>query len=197
MKFSFFGIKTEVTFAFFAVLCVMLLFDKSGLFIPVFTAAVLHETGHIFCMWVQNNAPTEIKLIPAGVKIYAKQGKTYIRDIWVSLCGPLVNILAFLGLYLNYFLYQKERVLYFAVSNLILGVINLLPVKGLDGGNILLFAVSKRKGCNKGERALFVSSVLVLFIILTVIFYLGFRKQFNLSLLIIFLYLFTLFILKR
>lgn len=189
MKFSFLGTKIEVTFLFAAFLCLMLLTDKSGLFLPTFCAVILHEAGHLFCMWVLGIAPLSIKLIPASVRITEKFGASDKNEIAVLLCGPALNFAAFLCLYLNFSLYNRPRVLYFAAANLILGAFNLLPVKGLDGGSIIENILLKKFSVGTAEKTVFFVSLTVCAAFVFLFTFTLLRGKFNPSFLLIALYI--------
>lgn len=197
MKFTVFGVKIEITFLFCAVLCFLLLTDRTGLIIPVLAASLIHEAGHLFCMWAADCAPISIKLIPASVQITRHYKSSVNRDIAVSFCGPLVNICVFAALYLNYNLYKRDYILTFAAVNLIIGLFNLLPINGLDGGSVLVLLLSKKMHTFKAESivffiGIFVSSAVFLFGV-----YLYLSGKFNLSVIIMAVYLFICTFIKK
>lgn len=174
MQFKLFGTKIYISFIFAAVITVMLFFDRTTLFLPSAIAILLHELGHLFAMWLCECAPREIKLIPASVQIIRGfSSKPYGESI-IALFGPIVNLVIFVVFLVNYLYFKDEWVIKFGLINLIIGIFNLLPVKGLDGGTVLYNIVSEKKGLRTAERLLniitFVSS-LTLFVlgILTII----------------------------
>ncbi len=168
MQFKLFGTKIYISFIFAAVITVMLFFDRTTLFLPSAIAIILHELGHLFAMWLCECTPKEIKLIPASVQIIRGfSSKPYGESI-IALFGPIVNLVIFLVFLVNYLYFKDEWVIKFGLINLIIGIFNLLPVKGLDGGTVLYNIVSEKKGLRTAERLLniitFISS-LTLFVL--------------------------------
>ena len=196
MSFKLFGTKIYISFLFAATLCLMLIFDRTGLALPTLFAIFIHETAHLFTMWALDCAPKQIRLIPASVQIVSDFSAGYNRDIAVSVMGPLSNFLLFGCLYLNHLRYGNQGSLVYALLNLIIGVFNLLPVTGLDGGRILYSLLAKRQDPNRANLILkivtliFAAAALFLAVTLTI------RGKLNLSLYIIALYLVVISILK-
>ncbi len=72
-----------------------------------------------------------ITVYPFGADMSLRGKSSYAKDIIIALSGPFVNLILFLlGIRLG-------LGIYFTVCNLVLCYVNLLPVKGLDGGVIL------------------------------------------------------------
>ena len=125
MKFKILGAQIYVSFLFCAVVCVMIIFDKTGLIVPTLLAVLLHELGHLLAMWALDCSPKEIKLIPTGVQITTNLTSKYKTDVVVSLCGSLVNFFMFFVLILNYIGFKNYFSLVFAFLNL-LSILNIL-----------------------------------------------------------------------
>lgn len=143
MRFKLFGTEVYISFLFMGVITLMLCFDKTGFILPTLFAVFVHEFGHLFMMWVTGETPKKIRLIPASVQIVSSLSGGYKRDILVALSGPMVNFLFFGVFYYNYLCFGNKGTLMFSVLNLIIGVFNLLPVKGLDGGTIIYSIFSR------------------------------------------------------
>lgn len=137
MNIKIFGTKINVTFYFFAFLTLLILTDKSGYFIPMVLAVIIHEAAHLLTMHLVGCAPKEIVLIPASVRIVRDLTVKDSHEIAISVSGPLANIVFFCIFYLCFLLFPNNKLLDFAIINLLIGSFNLLPVKGLDGGIIL------------------------------------------------------------
>ena len=197
MRFKIFDTEIYISFLFAAAVTIMLLTDKTGYMLPALFAIVLHEMGHLFMMWILECSPKRIKLIPASVQITAPFQKRYRNDFLVAACGPFVNILLFLTLYFNYLVFKNEVTLYFALLNLVIGVFNLLPLKGLDGGSILFCILEKSKGPAKAAVILKkITLVLAVAIILAAIT-LTERGKINISIYIMGIYLLIMSLLKN
>ena len=181
MKFKLLGTEIYISFLFCAVVTIMLLTDKTGLMLPTLFAIFSHEIGHLFMMWVIDCSPKRIKLIPASIQITTPFQKRYQNDILVSLSGPAVNIVLFLTLYFNYLAFANKTTLYFAVLNLVIGLFNLMPVKGLDGGTILYCILAKVKGVDKAALILKIITLSLAFLIIILALTLSLRGKFNIS----------------
>ena len=101
-------------------------------------AALLHELGHLVTLTVFG-CRVHIKLTPAGM-IIEKEGATfsYMTDAVIFASGPLMNILTFALLRGA----QSSILSLLSSVSLVLALINLLPVKGLDGWGLLFSFLS-------------------------------------------------------
>ena len=197
MKFKLFDTEIYISFLFAATVTIMLLTDKTGYMLPALFAIIMHETGHLFVMWLLECSPKRIKLIPASVQITAPFGKRYRNDILIAVSGPAVNIILFLTLYFNFLAFGNKITLYFSLLNLVIGLFNLLPVKGLDGGTILFCLLEKFRGPDKAAFTLKIITLgLAVFVIITAVT-LTLRGKFNLSVFIMGIYLFIMALLKN
>ncbi len=196
MKFKLLGTEIYISFLFAAVITVMLACDRTGLLIPSLFAVTAHELGHLFAMWVLECAPKRIKLIPASVQITAGFTKRYRNDIAIALCGPAVNFLLFIILYINYLAFKNTNALSFALLNLLIGGFNSLPVAGLDGGTVLYSLLLKRTDINKAALTVKAITLLCAATALFAAITLTLRGKLNLSLYIIAIYLILMSIMK-
>ena len=197
MRFKLFDTEIYISFLFAAAVTIMLLTDKTGYMLPALFAIVLHEMGHLFMMWILECSPKRIKLIPASVQITASFQKRYRNDFLVAACGPFVNILLFLTLYFNYLVFKNEVTLYFALLNLVIGVFNLLPLKGLDGGTILFCILEKSKGPDKASVILKIITLVLAVAIILAAITLTVQGKINISIYIMGIYLLIMSLLKN
>lgn len=137
MRIKIFGIYIQITFWFTAFLSAMLLIDKTGYILPIFCAILSHELGHLITMKVLKCAPKEIILKPASFEIIGFVPKTNLQCVAISAFGSATNLLLFLLLYFIYKITNSYLTLIYAAAMLCVGFINLLPSKGLDGGDLL------------------------------------------------------------
>lgn len=106
----------------------------------VLLSALCHELGHLFVLWRFRIPVERVVLSPMGALIIAPEQEklSYGRELLAVLAGPAVNLALALVL---------ARVCgdyLFAGANAILGVYNLLPVDGLDGGRALFLLLAWR-----------------------------------------------------
>ena len=197
MRFKVFGTEIYISFLFASVITLMLLFDKTGVILPLLFAVFMHEIGHLFMMYIRAAAPKRIKLIPASVQITKPFISNYKNDIIISLAGPIVNILLFAVFYFNYKCYLNTTTLYIALLNLIIGVFNLLPIKGLDGGTVFYCILCKYTNVNKAELILGAISFLGGMALLISAVVLTIRGKINISLYIMGIYLLVTTLIKK
>lgn len=143
MELTFFGCKISVSPIFMSAVTLMLIFDKTGMFIYVLFSAGIHEAGHIIVLWIFENYPRRITLSPFSVEIIPAHPPSGIfQGISVSLGGAAANLIASGILLPLGFLLRSTPLTAFAASNTALCIFNLLPLNGLDGGDILTTAAT-------------------------------------------------------
>lgn len=189
MKFKLFGTEIYVSFLFAAVLSFMLAVDRTGLCIPTFFAIFIHEMGHLLAMWATDCQPVAVRLIPASVQIIRGFPKKKYGEVAIALCGPCANIVVFLALFINFCAFKTDLSLRFGILNLVIGVFNLLPVIGLDGGTLLCLFISKFTDIYKAESIVRIITAAFAFISFVVGVYLWVSGKANLSVFIVAIYL--------
>lgn len=129
--------RIKISFYFFALLSVAALSDRSGITLCGLIAALLHESGHIAAMLaLPDQAPAEITLSPFGVRIEKRPLSEFGRgNVLILAAGSGVN---FLCAAVTFGFFPR-----FAAVSLILGILNILPVEGMDGGGILIILLSR------------------------------------------------------
>jgi len=141
MSFNIFGIRFYVSYIFVSMLTLFSAIDKTETFIPMIISIAIHEFAHCFMLLMFNCRIKSVKLTigAVGIEYITPPDKTAV--IFSLLAGPIINlVVSFFCLY-----FRLDTL--FGV-NLILGIINLLPIIGLDGGSIidaLLDGVISRK----------------------------------------------------
>lgn len=130
----------SVKFSFFATLSLLTLYNTSSSICMSLIASLLHETGHLIAMVLFGVDVKKIIFYGAGIKIvrgYSVSDKNNEKIILIS--GCLMNFIVF---FLFVFL-GEDKFTAFAFMNLATALFNLLPVKTLDGGAILLLIFEK------------------------------------------------------
>lgn len=188
MKLTILGIKVTVSYLFCASVCLMMLCDRTGLFIPMLLAMFIHEMGHLLLMWIYDCAPTEIKLIPGSVQICSPVCESK-PVVLILIAGPIINIIVFAIVFLSIIMFRDTYYLDFALVNLIYGVFNLLPLTGLDGGSALEEVLIRKKGLAFARRILNIITVCFTLATLSVAVFLSILGVVNYSVYILVLYL--------
>ena len=129
--------KIKIKPSFWLVLCLIFYFNLQFPAIAL-VSSLLHEAGHLTAILLNEGEIKYLQLSAFGAMFDANLSKlSRGSKIAVYLSGPLVSILA--ALLCFYFSGRSFLVLVFSagVINLVLGIINLLPMRPLDGGNAL------------------------------------------------------------
>ncbi|HCC34455.1 MAG TPA: hypothetical protein DEQ02_01990 [Ruminococcaceae bacterium] len=139
MNLSVFGVKIHVSVLFCAMIAFLLLIDQSGMMTAAISAAVIHELGHLSYMLIKNLRPRRIEMYPACIKIVRDPAPCgYKSEIALALSGPLLNLICCVAALVVYkIIYADFWVLVIGAVNLALGGFQLLPIIGLDGGDVL------------------------------------------------------------
>ncbi len=188
MKFKIFGINIKVSFLFCAIMCVLMLSDKTGLIAPMLLAVFIHELGHLLVMKYYGCAPNEIRLIPGSIRILSPVC-TEKHSVIISLSGPIVNILIFVIVYFSSLILCVDYYLDFAFINLIYGVFNLLPFYSLDGGSALEEIISNKVGGVKANKIIKSITVMGALCLIFTFVILAVKGNINYSVLVLSLYL--------
>lgn len=137
MKLNFADTDIRINISFAAIITLMLVIDESGICALALFCCIFHEAGHILCLWAMGEKPGRIVFSFYGIKLerlpMAFHGK--INEIIVFASGPFANFV--LSLFLILVSAANETLKIWALISLITGVFNLIPIRPLDGGNIL------------------------------------------------------------
>ena len=116
----------------------MLLIDRSNTAILSLISAVLHESGHIFLMYMFSSPPEKLTLGFFGMRIEKRENTlSFLQEAWVAFAGPCVNLLICFFSFIIYQFCEEEIMLRLAFINLLLGAFNLKPIEPLDGARII------------------------------------------------------------
>lgn len=133
-----------------AAVCCSFYFGQIRLSASLLLSAALHELAHILMAMALGLGIRKLELTWTGARLTTDETTNYFSDVLLCLSGPLVNLaLAF----------RTDNAL-FAGTNLLLALLNLMPIRGLDGGNALYAALAWGVGPIWAERICFACSVL-------------------------------------
>ena len=196
MKFKILGTKIYVSVFFMASLTLMLITDRTGYMLPTLFAVTIHETAHLFAMWVLDCSPISVRLIPASVQINKRFSFSPKNDLLIAAVGPGANLILAACLYFNSVAFENLGVLCYAVLNLIIALFNLLPVRGLDGGTIIYILISKYCGESKALLSLRIITLILAAAIIILAVTLTLRNRLNISMYIVGIYLLVMSLMK-
>ncbi len=164
MNITFRGCRISIDFSFVLMLSFACLSGAKDLVYLILFSS-LHEAGHLSALLFMKCKPSLLKLSFYGFAIKYESKIGSLAEAIVLLSGPAVNLLLYLIL--------RDNV------NLLLFILNIIPIYPLDGGRILSLFFPK--------AARYIGIALLAFVYVTAIYLLIFYKAF--SLLLIALYL--------
>ena len=172
--------KFKVKIGFFSVLMLSVILVTSSAYLPALLLSVaIHELGHVVAAGLCAIRLSQLKLGILGATLTPVNTiYSYKKEILLCAGGPFFNFIsAFIV-----FLITKDCSSLFVISSLSLGVLNLFPIKGFDGGRIsealLCFAFCPQKS----SHIIKLTSFLFLFCIWAVSVYLLIKASASLSL---------------
>lgn len=131
------GVRVTVDYFGILIVTIMLLLDRSGCAGAALLACFLHEGGHALAMAVCRVKLRAIRLCPWGIRMERGAGeRSRPVEYLIAASGPLANGIAALLLWP-----LSERM---ATLQAACGLFNLLPLEGMDGGDLLRLCLLSR-----------------------------------------------------
>ncbi len=196
MTFNVRKIRVKISFFFFVAICFALVLDTTDTAALALCAAVIHEAGHMLCMLICGERPSEIFFAPFGMSITRLSHGGCRREIAIALAGPAANLFAAAVLLAVMAASKATGLLKPAVVNISLAVFNLLPIEPLDCGRAVKYRLMCCMNTVRAERAAFVLGVVFLVPLAVMGFYVLIRSRYNVTLLLACVYL-SWMLLKR
>ena len=174
--------KIKIKIGFFSLLMLSAIFMTSSSYLPVLILSVaIHEFGHVVIARLCGIELSELKLGIFGASIIPRRNIfSYKKEILLCLGGPAFN---FLSAFLFYHL-RKDPNSLFLISSLSLGILNLFPIQGFDGGRIFEAFLCLLLTPQKSEVIIKTTSFFCLFILWIISVYLLIKASASLSLFI-------------
>ncbi len=109
--------------------------DERDVAVAYLAAVGIHEAGHLIMAKICGVSLTSKSLSPLGIRFKFDFGMTSpLKQVIICLAGSALGILAAVTAMLC--LPQNKLVASFTVASLSLATVNLLPIRGLDGGQV-------------------------------------------------------------
>ncbi len=163
MVFDLFGVPVYMGFPFAAVLCILLVTFDLSVACDLIAAVVLHEGGHLICAAAFGICPRRILLTARGVNVAMDLELAGRRARFlIALAGPAANLAACMAGIGVWRMMNVVGWLEFAAVNGGAALLNLLPVPGLDGGDMLRLALARLPD-TRAEKICLLTGGLVLF----------------------------------
>lgn len=195
--------RFKIDFKIFLFLILFYFTKQIETYVMILFFAIIHEIGHLLMGLLMGMKPNKLEIKPYGISIsfklipkdYNKKilegNRLQIKKILIAIAGPLTNLIILnVALNLQIEIFTKIMIIY---SNLILIFFNLIPIYPLDGGRILRAVLHIFFGKRKAEKYSNNSSFVIL-ILLTFIASIGIYYVKNISIFIIIVFLWILYI---
>ncbi len=138
--------EIKIGFSFFLTVCLMLIFCSEEIVIISVLSSFFHECGHLFMMYLSGEKPKRIVFEAFGVRIEksAFSNISYKKEIFISAGGIIADGLLCLIAGGIYYFNESSTAVLVVFINAFIGLFNMIPVKTLDMGRIINFALLKR-----------------------------------------------------
>ena len=122
------------------IFCIMLFFQPVGVVFPSLAGAVLHESGHMLAAMLLGVPlrSLDIGLFGASLKVRGSL-ISYPKEFLLCAAGPAMNFLSAFAviIFSEHRGYYSECGEWFISVSAMLGLLNLIPAEGFDGGRML------------------------------------------------------------
>lgn len=179
--------KIRITPGAILLLCVMC-FTREPLFPATLLAATWHECGHLLAARALGVRLRLLELDIPGARLFPSGPlPSYAAEGWLAAAGPAASFL------LAFLIYPLNGSFFAAIfaATLSLGLFNLLPVSGFDGGRLLGAILTPLLGERVGTQTVRIGSYLSIFLLFSLSASLLLRYGENLSLTVLCASLFT------
>lgn len=150
MSFSIGGVRVRLSFWFFFLVSLLLLADRRRVAMLFLLAVAVHEGGHLLYLLLARLSLGSVDLSPRGLILSLAPGHLLSpgQSLLLNLSGCGANFLA--AAVLAFLSGKNIALLRLSAVNTALGLANLLPVPGLDGGQALEDALTLLLGWRRG-----------------------------------------------
>ena len=162
----------KIHFFLFFVVVYFYAIHKTKMFFLFYGFAIIHELAHIIVAFLLKVKVTEIIMLPVGVCAKFNYVESKIKEVMIASGGPLLSIMIFLT--------SKNKIV--RGANLVIALVNLLPIYPLDGGRIIRGTAEMLLGYKRG--ILFsnnVSKIILLIIMIAGITFAVYLKNYTLA----------------
>lgn len=192
--FNFLTCRVELKFSFFALLAFCGTFAGFSSGAVLFAAVLLHELSHLAAMLCFHSPPERFTVSALGCRLQKRPQCTlsYGRNAVISLAGPIGNLVVFASLFA-----LGHGDTYFAMCNLTLFALHILPIEPLDGGMALHYFLDSLLSKHTADKITTAVSLIFLFPISLLGFAVLLNTRYNFTLLAMCCYLMLYLLLKR
>lgn len=138
MQFKFKNIKITISFTFFALIILLVVFNKNDFLYLTCVFAIFHEFGHLFALYKFGVKISEFKISLFGANIKTENLKKFSlkKEIIILFSGPFTNLIfGVVSYFINLYI-ENDILKNLILINSGLAIFNLLPFYNFDGGKI-------------------------------------------------------------
>ncbi len=155
--------RLRIPFPVAAALIGMMILDRSGVCLLTVAAAILHECGHLLAAWRLHIPLHQLRLDFLGARMEVRGRMLSYGEEWLlSAAGPLTSLLSAAAAAL-FWRFEWARV--FSCASIVLGLLNLLPIRTFDGGRMLECLLNHFLGTVLARPVMRLTSFLFLFLL--------------------------------
>lgn len=138
--------------------------DRTGVSLLTVAAALLHECGHLTAARLLRIRPNEMRLDVLGARLEITGRVLSYGEEWLlAAAGPIASLVG--AAVAAPFWSVTPHASVFSCASLVLGVLNLLPIRTFDGGRMLECFCAATMGVRGAQRVLSASSFLFLLLL--------------------------------
>lgn len=130
-EFKIFGTKISCSSGFLLLLAWVHFIDREGVILSALLACFLHELGHYLGILACGGQVERLHFTVVGGNMTLPTDLSYGKECFCTLAGPAVNLM------FGILCFSREGWEVFGGFHYALGILNLFPVKKLDGGRAL------------------------------------------------------------
>ena len=175
------------------VFCIMLVFQPAGVVFPSLGGAIVHECGHLMAAVLLGVPLRSLDIGLWGASLRVRGSLiSYPKEFLLCAAGPAMNFLSALAVavFSEHRGYYSECGEWFVSVSAMLGLLNLMPAEGFDGGRMLSVVLTSFLGPRVAARILSASTFISIVMLWMLSVYLLLRYGTSLSLFVFTLSLF-------
>lgn len=199
MRFKLLGTRISVSYWAVALLTLGVLTSAKGSYtIPLcLVSSFLHELGHLYMMHIFGRNVRSVSVSPFEISIKSDtKVLSKSQEILITVAGVAVNFFLSLIAFIFLLFFDSNILFDIIMCNLCIGVFNLLPIRSLDGGQLLSVLLCDKFAPDTCDKIMNILSVILIIPIATAGYYVLFVSRYNYSILFIAVYL-TLAIISK
>lgn len=143
------------------IFCLMTVLEPAGVVFPSLAGAVLHESGHMLAAVLLGIPLRSLDIGTFGASLRVRGSLiSYPKEFLLCAAGPAMNFISAAAavIFSEYRGYYTECGEFFIAVSVMLGLLNLIPAEGFDGGRMLAVVTSALFGPRVSARFLTVTT---------------------------------------